>query len=404
SLIQTCMKIVFIISASIAAYKSAELVRILKQQNHAVTCVLTKSAKNFVTKTTLETLSENKVYDDLFHEAEAREMQHINLSRDHDIILICPASADIIAKIAHGIADNMATNVILAANKPIYIAPAMNVMMWDNPITQENIEKLAKYPNINIIEPDAGELACKEIGYGRLANFEKIIHAISAEASNAISQELLGKKVMITAGPTIEAIDPVRFITNHSSGKQGYAIAQALANRGADVTLISGPVNIKAPNNVKLINVSNAAEMHEESLKNLPCDIAICTAAVTDWRVQNYSHNKIKKSDNIDALKLELFENTDILQEISIHANRPDLVIGFAAETENIIENGAKKLDSKKCDWIVANNVADDSIGFQSDYNQVTLLAKDFTEKWDKITKQQVAERLVDKIINVLCG
>jgi phosphopantothenoylcysteine decarboxylase/phosphopantothenate--cysteine ligase len=399
---QTQKQILLIISGGIAAYKSLELIRLFKKSNINIRCILTNGGAQFVTPLSVSALSENPVYTDLFSLKDESEMGHIRLSREADAIIVAPASANLMAKMAQGRADDLASTCLLAANKQIFIAPAMNVEMWNNASTQNNISTLVQ-KNIRIIGPDAGDMACGETGDGRMSDPSIIF----AHVQNYLmhQQSLAGKKILITAGPTIEPIDPVRFISNHSSGKQGYAIAQRLADAGADVTLISGPTNLRAPSNVKFIPVQTADDMHlacKQALSSAPHDVAICTAAVADYKMASPAPHKLKKNGTND-LTIILTQNPDILREISHSPHRPQLVVGFAAETENLIDNARKKLISKGCDWILANLVGTtDNPVFGSDQNSVKFIAhNDETDDWGTMSKQDIAIKLTTRIIDL---
>ena len=398
-------KILLIVSGGIAAYKSLELIRLLNAISCDVTCILTRGGKNFVTPLSLATLSENKVYEDLFSLTDENEMGHIELSKNCDLVLIAPGSADIIAKMRAGIADDLATTVLLCTNKPIVIAPAMNVRMWENASTQDNLQELSSR-GVIFIGPDKGEMACGEYGYGRLSDPTTIVSNISDFLisqngpqinTEASSQLLSGKKAIVTSGPTHEAIDPVRYVTNHSSGQQGHAIAQALSKYGAETVLVSGPTNLPNPQNMKVVNVKTAIQMLDACEKEMPADVVICAAAVTDWRIETPSKQKLKKSEKIKSLKLS--ENPDILAHLGQkRKNRPPLVIGFAAETESVVENAKKKLFEKSCDWILANNVGADTNTFGGEKNTVQLINKTKTESWPEMTKIDVGNRLAIKV------
>ena len=392
-------KILLVICGGIAAYKSLELIRIFKKNKCQVKTILTKGALEFITPLSVSSLSNEKVYTDLFDFKSEAEMDHISLSRWANVILFAPITANKIAQLSNGLAQDLATTVALASDKDIFIAPAMNVRMWENPITKNNLEKLinSKY---KIIGPDIGEMACGEYGSGKFSDPVEISNVINNYFKNF--EENKKFKALVTAGPTREYIDPVRFITNRSSGKQGYAIAEELQKNGFDTTLISGPTYLKPPDGVKIINVNSASEMYEKTLRNLPVDVAIFAAAVADFRMKEIKHNKIKK-EHFDILEIE--KNKDILGYTSKHNKlRPKLVIGFAAETNNIEESSRKKLIEKNCDWIVANDVSNKKIGFDSEYNEVKILQKDIKniENISFNTKEMIAKRLVEKISNEL--
>jgi phosphopantothenoylcysteine decarboxylase/phosphopantothenate--cysteine ligase len=385
--------ILLIISGGIAAYKSLELIRLLRKSGATVRCILTQGGSQFVTPFSVSALSEHPVYSDLWSLKDESEMGHIRLSREADLIVIAPASANIIAKMAHGLADDLASTTLLAANKPILIAPAMNVAMWHNPATQHNIKTLTDR-GIRFIGPDEGAMACGEFGLGRMSEPEDIFKAIQ---SFFFDRPLKGLKAIITSGPTFEAIDPVRFLGNRSSGKQGHAIASALEKAGAHVTLISGPVSIPAPANVTTIAVESAQDMLKACEAALPADIAICAAAVSDWRALEPQASKIKKSGTPPALNL--IENPDILQTLSKHSKRPHLVVGFAAETENLMDNARAKLIKKSCDWILANDVAAHAI-FGSDETHLHLICTNNAQDWGVMSKTNAANRLTQEIIS----
>ncbi len=388
------LKILLIISGGIAAYKSLELIRIFKKNNIKVQVVLTKGGAQFVTPLSIAALSEEKVYQDLFSLKDETEMGHIQLSRKNDLILVAPASANIIAHVAAGIANDLATTIILAANKPVLFAPSMNVEMWNNSITKNNVQFL-KNNNYKFVGPEPGDLACGEEGNGRMSEPENIKKYISS----MFEKKKLNIDVLVTAGPTFEAIDPVRFIGNRSSGKQGIAIAKAFSELGANVTLVLGPSSQTVPEYIRVINIETAKDMLEavKTIKNI--DVAICAAAVSDWAIKNPSKNKIKKyNEKIPRINFAL--NPDILAYISNKKkDRPKLVIGFAAETNNLINNAKDKLKSKKCDWIIANNVLEEPNIFGGDNNNITLITKDNIESWDKCSKTKVAKKLASKVI-----
>ncbi len=392
------MKILYIVTGSIAAIKAPEIVREFKKLGHSITCVMTKSASYFTTETALSYLSENKVYTKMFEPDDESEMAHIKLSRDNDIILVAPASADFIAKLAHGLCDDLASTVCIASDKKIILAPAMNTKMLEYPATQENLTKLKSY-GFQIIEPAEGLLACGEEGSGKMADVETILETVLNNKTKK-SGRLSGKKIVITAGPTIEEIDPVRYISNHSSGKQGYAIASALIDQGADVTLISGATNLAKPD-CNFILVKSAEEMLKAVTGSLTADCFISCAAVSDWKIKEKNLNKLKKG-NSNELTLNLIKNPDILAEISsLKGRRPKLIIGFSAETVNLIENSKKKLKSKNCDIIIANDVSKNPFG--SDYNSISIIdKKGLIETIAKTTKKKIAERIIDLVFKNL--
>ena len=349
--------ILLIISGGIAAYKSLELIRLFKKTGTYVRVILTKGGEQFVTPLSVSALSEHPVYTELWSLKDETEMGHIRLSREADLIIVAPASANLIAKMANGIADDLASTTLLASNKPIMISPAMNPEMWAKPSTQRNVETL-RQDGIHIIEPNLGDMACGETGTGRMPEAEELFKA--AEDFFLKDKPLAGKTAIVTAGPTYEPIDPVRFIGNRSSGKQGYAIAAELAQQGALVTLVTGPVSLPTPQNVQIISIETAEEMKKAVTNALPADIFVGAAAVADWRVENPAPQKMKKRIGQTTPDLKFTENPDILAFVSKHSNRPSLVIGFAAETEDVLSNARAKLVKKGCDWIVANQVGTD--------------------------------------------
>lgn len=388
------LKILLIISGGIAAYKSLELIRILKKNGSRVQVILTKGGAKFITPLSVAAISGEKVYQELFSLKDETEMGHIQLSRDNDIIVIAPASANIIAHAAAGITNDLATTVLLASNKPILIAPSMNVEMWNNSITQKNITFL-KNNNFKFVGPEPGDLACGEEGDGRMSEPEKIYKFINS----IIKKKKLNLNVLITAGPTYEKIDPIRYIGNRSSGKQGIAIAKSFHDLGANVTLVIGPNSEKIPKNINTINIESAREMLDK-VKNINnIDVAICSAAVSDWTIKVPSKKKIKKKNN-NIPKIDFTLNPDILEFISNRKkNRPKLVIGFAAETNNLIDNAKDKLKKKNCDWILANDVLKDPNIFGGDDNKIKLITKTHIEEWKKCSKTEIAKKLSYKII-----
>ena len=390
-------KILLIVSGGIAAYRSLDLIREIKRRGDDVTCVLTKSATQFVQPLSFGALSQNKVYTDLFDLESETNIGHIKLSRNADLVVLAPATANILAKMSYGISDSLATSILLANNKPLLIAPSMNVKMWNNPSTKNNIEKLKKYGHI-FVGPDEGEMACGEVGSGKMSKVEDIYKEIEFLLKPG---PLKGKKALVTSGPTIEPIDPVRFISNKSSGKQGHAIAERLSKLGADTHLITGPVNIPYPDNVRVTEVNTAEEMLNACKKSIPADIAIFAAAVSDWKPTKNFQNKIKKSFNDGDLNLSFSQNPDILRTISeTNINRPKLIVGFTLETENLMESARKKMLDKSCDWMIANNhIQKNKSVFNSDMNEVLFLNDVSDESWGLISKKNVAENLCIKII-----
>ena len=392
-------KILLIVSGGIAAYRSLDLIREIKRRGDDVTCVLTKSATKFVQPLSFASLSQNKVYTDLFDIENESKIGHIKLSRDADLIVLAPATANILAKMVHGISDSLATSILLANNKPLLIAPSMNVKMWNNPATIENIKSLKNNGHI-FVGPDDGEMACGEVGSGKMSKVEEIYKEISYLINSA---PLKGKKALVTSGPTIEPIDPVRFISNRSSGKQGHAIASLLSKLGAETHLITGPVNIPYPDNVRVTEINTANEMLNACMSSLPVDISIFAAAVSDWKVVNQSSKKIKKSKNKNSdMNILLEQNPDILRTISENnKNRPELVVGFTLETENLIKSARSKMIEKSCDWIIANNhIQNNESVFDNNMNEVSFLTNNHEENWGLISKKNVAEKLCSKIID----
>ena len=391
--------ILLIISGGIAAYKSLELIRLLRGQGAAVRCVMTEAAHQFVTPLSVASLSEDKVYGDLWSLTDESEMGHIRLSREADLLLVAPATAHLIARMAAGIANDLASTTLLASDKPVIIAPAMNAMMWAHPATQANLAILASR-GIGRIGPAAGDLACGEVGFGRMWEPAEIVAEIIRVLAK--DQRLSGRRALVTSGPTREPIDPVRYISNHSSGKQGHAIAAALAALGAETVLVSGPTSEPTPPGVKLVPVETAAEMLAASEAALPLDVAIMAAAVSDWRVASASAQKLKKNGK-GPPNLRLVENPDILAAIAGRSNdRPRLVIGFAAETENLVANARSKRQRKGCDWILANDVSPGTGTFGGDRNTVHLVDGNTVEDWPAMTKHEVAERLAERIAAAL--
>ena len=390
-------KILFIICGGIAAYKSLELIRLFRKNKATIRTILTKSAKKFVTPLSIASLSQGKVYEDLFSIENELEMDHIALSRWADVIIVAPVTANTISKLATGNAEDLASTVILASNKQVYLAPAMNVRMWEHKSTKDNLKNLRSY-GYKFIGPVTGDMACGEYGDGKMSDPIDIFN----EIQNFLTVRKKNKKIraLVTAGPTNEYIDPVRFISNKSSGKQGYEIAKSLHKRGFDTTLISGPTNLDINQEIKLIKVETADEMFKAAQQNLPTDIAVFSAAVSDFKISIKSKDKIKKEENLN-IKLE--KNIDILNYISNHNSmRPKLVIGFAAETNNLDLNAIKKLKNKNCDWIVANDVSKKNIGFDSDFNEVTIHYNDFKKKKETLSykkKSEISEEIVDRIV-----
>ena len=394
-------RVLLVITGGIAAYKALDLARRLMDQGYQVRGVMTRSAMEFITPLSLSALTGEKTYSELFSLTDEAEMGHIRLARDADIVLVAPATANFLAKMAHGLADDLASTICLATDCPVMIAPAMNPNMWAHPATMANIETL-KNRGVSLIAPEDGDTACGEVGTGRLAEAAVIISALEARLSLPLSgalQTLAGRHILVTSGPTFEPIDPVRYIANHSSGKQGHAIAKACADKGARVTLISGPVQLDDPVGVEIIKVTTAGEMYDACMASLPADCAICAAAVADWHVVNSGSQKMKKTDE-GIPHLQLAENPDILASLSQHEHRPQLVIGFAAETEHIARHAAAKRARKKCDWIVANWVGGtgEAAVFGQDSNHVTVLDDTGAHDWPRSSKTEIAEKLTRKI------
>ena len=390
-------RILLVVTGGIAAFKALELVRLIKANGINVRVVLTGSGSKFVTPLSIQALTEDKVYTELFSLTDESEMGHIQLSRDADLILVAPATANILAKMRAGISDDLASTVLLATDKPVLVAPSMNVRMWEHAATQDNIGVLIKR-GVEVLGPDVGAMACGEFGAGRMCEPAEIVQHVLSFLS--LNKSLEGKTALVTSGPTLEPIDPVRFISNRSSGKQGYAIASALSKHGAKTTLVTGPTNLRDPLGVKVIKIETAADMLQACLDSLPADIAICAAAVADWHVVNNSEQKIKKRDTGSVSILELNENPDILKTLSqLDSNRPDLVVGFAAETENLLNNAVKKRKNKGCDWILANDVSESTGTFGGENNLVHLITDKGSEEWPSMSKDDVAILLVEKIV-----
>ena len=390
-------RVLLIVGGGIAAYKSLELVRLLRKAGVGVRPILTAAGREFVTPLSLSALAEDKVYSDLFDLTDEAEMGHIELSRSADLVVVAPATADLMAKAAHGLAGDLAATTLLATDKPVLMAPAMNVRMWEHPATRRNLATL-KADGVRFVGPDEGAMACGEFGYGRMAEPAAIFAAIMAELQGA--RPLAGKRAIVTAGPTAEAIDPVRVLTNRSSGKQGFAIASALAALGAEVTLVAGPVSVATPPGVRRIDVETARQMLAACESALPADVAVCVAAVSDWRPETEGSVKMKKTGDTPPT-LSLVENPDILATLSKAATRPRLVVGFAAETNDVESYAQAKLARKGCDWIVANDVSiAGTMG--GDDNAVSIVSRDGIERWERTAKSEVARRLADRIAQEL--
>ena len=391
-------KILFIICGGISAYKSLETIRLFKKANAEIKTILTKSAREFVTPLSIASLSQGKVYEDLFSVENENEMDHISLSRWADVIVVGPTTANTIAKLSQGSSEDLASTVILASNKQIFLVPAMNVRMWEHKSTKDNLKRLKSF-GYKTIGPVIGDMACGEYGEGKMSDPSIIFNEINNFFLNQNKYKKI--KALVTAGPTKEYIDPIRFISNKSSGKQGYEIAKSLSKRGFETTLITGPTNLNINEEVNLIKVETAEEMFKATQESLPVDIAVFSAAVADFKIIKKDINKIKKQDK---LTLNLEKNIDILNYVSNHNSlRPKLVIGFAAETNDIEKNAFSKLENKNCDWIIANDVSKKDSGFESDYNEVVLYYKDLKKKKEKLSlkkKSDISEEIVDRIIN----
>ena len=393
----TNKKILFIICGGISAYKSLDTIRLFRKNNAEIKTIITKNAKEFVTPLSIASLSQGKVYEDLFSVESETEMDHISLSRWADVIIVAPATANTITKLSKGLSEDLASTVLLASNKQIFLAPAMNFRMWEHPSTQDNLKILKGY-GYKTIGPDVGDMACGEYGEGKMSSPLHIYNQIHGFLSNQTKNKKI--KALVTAGPTNEYIDPVRFISNKSSGKQGYEIAKSLHKRGFETTLISGPTNLNISENINLIKVETAEDMFRAIQDHLPTDIAIFAAAVADYKVDKKQKDKIKKKENF-IINFE--KNIDILNYISNHNSmRPKLVIGFAAETTNLDKNATDKLINKNCDWIIANDVSKKESGFDSDYNEVTIYYKNNHLNKEKLLlkkKSEISEEIVDRII-----
>jgi phosphopantothenoylcysteine decarboxylase/phosphopantothenate--cysteine ligase len=395
-------RILLIVGGGIAAYKSLDLVRHLKERDADVRAILTKGGAEFVTPLSLSALCEEKAFTDLFDLKDEAEIGHIRLSREADLIVVAPATADLLAKMAQGLADDLATAVLLATDKKVLAAPAMNVRMWQHKATRRNVARL-RDDGVAFVGPNEGEMACGEYGPGRMAEASEIIYAIETLMGAKAKGPLAGRRVLITSGPTQEPIDPVRYIANRSSGKQGHALARAAAALGAEVTLVSGPVTLADPEGVRVVKVETAHEMLEATLDALPADIAICAAAVADWRAADEATHKLKKQNQAAETILKLVQNPDILATVAgLGARRPRLVIGFAAETENLIANATAKRRAKGADWIVANDVWAGTGAMGSDQTQVHLVTPAGVEDWPPLSKDETAARLLARAAEAL--
>jgi phosphopantothenoylcysteine decarboxylase/phosphopantothenate--cysteine ligase len=394
-------RILLIIAGGIAAYKSLELIRRLRERGMEVRAILTAAGAQFVTPLSVASLTGERVFSDLFSLTDEAEIGHIELSRSADLVVVAPATADIMAKMAGGHANDLATTALLATDKPVLIAPAMNVRMWTHPATQRNLEIL-RQSSITVVGPNEGDMACGEFGPGRMAEPEEVLRAIEAMFATRPQPVLRGRKIVVTAGPTQEPIDPVRYIGNRSSGRQGYALAAAAQARGADSVLISGPTSLSRPLGVRMIKVMTAEQMRQAVEQELPADIAIFAAAVADWRVANTSAEKIKKTAATKVPSLLLQENADILASTARHEKRPQLVVGFAAETEHVIENAKAKLERKGADLIIANDVSAKTAVMGGERNRVHVISRQGVDSWPELSKEEVAARLMDLFASML--
>lgn len=394
-------RILLIMGGGVAAYKSLDLIRRLRERGIQVRAILTRAGAEFVTPLAVASLSGEKCYSDLFSLTDEAEMGHIRLSREADLVLVAPATADLMAKMANGLANDLASTALLATDKQVMLAPAMNVQMWNNPATRRNVETL-KADGVLMVGPDDGLMACGETGAGRLSSVEDILASVDTFfTSESALRPLAGKKALVTAGPTHEPIDPVRYLANRSSGKQGYAIAASLAALGADVTLVSGPTALPTPAGVKRVDVERATEMAQACDNALPVDIAVCVAAVADWRVESEQAGKIKKTSDGVPPAFAFVENPDILAHLSgLATDRPALVIGFAAETDNVLKRAKDKRQRKGCDWIIANDVSPTSGIMGGDETSVTLITGDGLEQWPQSSKTEVAGKLALRIVD----
>jgi phosphopantothenoylcysteine decarboxylase/phosphopantothenate--cysteine ligase len=389
-------RILLIVAGGIAAFKVHELIRLLRKQGAAVRCVLTDNGAKFVTPLSLQALTEDKVYSDMFSLTDESEMGHIQLSRDADLLVVAPATANMLARMAGGLADDLASTVLLATDKPVLVAPAMNVRMWSHAATQANLETL-KQRGVRFVGPNDGAMACNEFGAGRMSEPEEIVAAIASLLTT--EKPLAGKRALVTSGPTREAIDPVRYISNHSSGKQGHAIAAALAQLGAEVTLVSGPVTVPDPLGVTVVKIESADQMLAACVAAGKVDVAVFAAAVADWKMARAANAKLKKKPGAAPPALELTLNPDILATISKPGpKRPALVVGFAAETENLVANAIEKRTRKGCDWIVANDVSPATGTFGGERNTVHLISAEGVQDWPTLSKERVAMQLAGAI------
>ena len=392
-------RILLIIGGGIAAFKSLDLIRRLRERGADVTCVLTKAAEEFVTPLSASALSANKTYRDLFSLTDEAEMGHIELSRAADLVVVAPATADLMAKLAQGLANDLASTLLLATDKKVLIAPAMNVRMWEHAATRRNLTALTG-DGVLVVGPDEGDMACGEYGPGRMSEPLAIVAAVEAALA---AGPLRGRRILVTSGPTHEPIDPVRYIANRSSGNQGTALARALAAQGADVVFVTGPATAAPPDGVEVINVQTARQMADAVQAALPVDAGIFAAAVADWRVEGPAGGKMKKGGGHGLAGLKFSENPDILASVAqMKTGRPALVVGFAAETDDVVANATAKRDRKGCDWIVANDVSPKTGIMGGDENQITLISADGADSWPRLTKDQVAQRLAAEVAKAL--
>lgn len=394
------VRILLIIGGGIAAYKSLELIRALKKRGDEVNVILTKAGEEFVTKLSVGALSGNDVRGDLFDADQEQKMGHIELTRAADLAVVAPATADLLAKLANGLANDLASTALLATDKHVLLAPAMNVRMWEHSATQRNVMQLKRDGHL-FVGPAEGDMACGEYGMGRMAEVDEILDTIDAAlGTESTAKPLAGRHIIVTSGPTYEPIDPVRYLANRSSGKQGHAIAQAIVNAGARVTLISGPTHVQPPKGARFIGVETAEDMFKAVMAALPADVFIGVAAVADWRASDIKNTKIKKIAGGNEV-LALAENPDILASVSQHRLRPQLVIGFAAETGDTIEEAKAKRARKGCDWLLANDVSQGEV-FGADENEIHFITENTTDHWSRALKTQIAERLVSQIASAL--
>ncbi len=387
-------KVLVIVTGGIASYKSLDLIRKLQEKGCIVECILTKSAQEFVNKITFESLLGKKVHSNLFSLNEEKKMSHIYLANEMDMIAVIPCTANFLSKVANGIADDLALNVLLASNKKKVVAPAMNTVMWNNPVVKENISKIKKI-SFKVLTPKKGKLACGMKGSGKLMDVDEIVTNLNLLYAPKL---LSGIKVIITAGPSVERIDPIRFISNFSTGHQGYEIAKSISDYGANTILISGPTFLDRPENTKIIYAESGDDFYKKIVTNLPCDVFISVAAISDWKIDHYSKKKHKKDKN-QNITFNFRRNLDVLSKVSHSEKRPSLVIGFSAETQNVLKNSKKKLIEKNCDWIIANRISEHK-GFGNVKNKIIYINKLKTESWPEMNKNQIAKKITKKIVN----